>query len=146
MKLKRLTDDAAEDSWPNWHPGGGKLAFTSNRDGNFEIYTMNAAGQIIENITNDPRRRHPTRVVRGTLERLPSLRNGVRRLETSTSWTRTEKTLQNLTNHRAKDSHPAWSPDNEKIAWITERSGHAEIFVMGANGKNQIKIGWLQRP
>ncbi len=145
MKLKRLTDDAAEDSWPNWHPGGGKLAFTSNRDGNFEIYTMNAAGQIIENITNDP-----------ADDIQPAWSRDARKIAFSSKRGKTigdlhlmdanGENLQNLTNHRAKDSHPAWSPDNEKIAWITERSGHAEIFVMGANGKNQIKIGCCRDP
>src|SRR5829696_6030095 len=40
--LRRLTDNAATDIAPAWSPGGKKLAFTSNRDGNFEIYVMDA--------------------------------------------------------------------------------------------------------
>jgi Tol biopolymer transport system component len=36
-------------------PGGnGKIAFTSNRDGNFEIYTLNADGSSQTRLTNTP--------------------------------------------------------------------------------------------
>ena len=143
--LKQLTDHAAEDSWPNWHPDGRKLVFSSDRDGNFEIYTMNAAGQIIENLTNDP-----------ADDIQPAWSRDARKIAFSSKRGKTigdlylidgnGGNLQNLTNHRAKDSYPAWSPDSEKIAWITERSGHAEIFVMGADGRNQIKIGCCRDP
>jgi WD40 repeat protein len=40
----RLTNNAAHDLRPNWSPDGTKIAFDSNRDGNFEIYVMNADG------------------------------------------------------------------------------------------------------
>ena len=37
------------------YPGQpGKIAFVSNRDGNREIYTMNADGSNQQNITNHP--------------------------------------------------------------------------------------------
>ncbi len=32
------------NSCPNWSPDGTEIAFTSNRDGNDEIYVMNADG------------------------------------------------------------------------------------------------------
>ncbi|HEY5640801.1 MAG TPA: GEVED domain-containing protein [Dehalococcoidia bacterium] len=39
---------------PTWSPDGGQLAFFSDRDGNFEIYVMNADGSDQTNITNTP--------------------------------------------------------------------------------------------
>ncbi len=33
---------------------GNKIVFQSNRDGNWEIYTMNSDGTDLRNITNDP--------------------------------------------------------------------------------------------
>jgi Tol biopolymer transport system component len=39
-----LTNNPAEDILPAWQPGGSKIAFQTNRDGNPEIYTMNADG------------------------------------------------------------------------------------------------------
>ena len=40
----RLTNNAAFDIEPSWSPDGTKIAFASDRDGNSEIYVMNADG------------------------------------------------------------------------------------------------------
>jgi TolB protein len=39
---------------PAWSPDGTKLAFTSSRNGNPEIYTMNRDGSSVQRITNHP--------------------------------------------------------------------------------------------
>ena len=39
---------------PIWSPDGSKIAFESTRDGNFEIYIMNADGSGQVNLTNNP--------------------------------------------------------------------------------------------
>ena len=41
----RLTVHDAFDSRPDWSPDGRHIAFGSDRDGNREIYVMNAAGE-----------------------------------------------------------------------------------------------------
>ncbi len=40
----RLTDNPAQYCCPTWSPDGSRIAFDSDRDGNFEIYIMNADG------------------------------------------------------------------------------------------------------
>ena len=54
---------------------------------------------------------------------------------------------QNLTNHRAWDGSPSWSPDGKRIAFLSRRDGHvmngiptAEIYVMDADGRNQRRL------
>ena len=39
---------------PSWSPDGRRLAFMSNRDGNFEIYVMNADGTGQTRLTDNP--------------------------------------------------------------------------------------------
>jgi hypothetical protein len=48
----RLTTSTANDTGPDWSPDGSKIAFASNRDGNYEIYVMNANGTGQTRITN----------------------------------------------------------------------------------------------
>ena len=43
----------SDDYSPAWSPDGSKIAFQSNRDGNWEIYTMNADGSNQTNISNN---------------------------------------------------------------------------------------------
>ena len=42
------------DWFPRWSPDGMRIAFLSNRDGNSEIYVMNADGSDVTNLTNSP--------------------------------------------------------------------------------------------
>ena len=54
QKVTRLTQSPARDYLPAWSPGGTKIVFASNRDGNEDIYVMNADGTNPVNLTNHP--------------------------------------------------------------------------------------------
>ena len=45
---------ANQNYLPAWSPDGSKIAFTSNRDGNPEIYIMNSDGSGLRRMTNNP--------------------------------------------------------------------------------------------
>jgi len=51
---RRLTDHPRMDYCPAWSPDGKHIAFTSNRDGNYEIYVMKADGTGVRNLTGHP--------------------------------------------------------------------------------------------
>jgi Tol biopolymer transport system component len=51
---RRLTSNASLDYWPAWSPDGKAIAFTSNRDGNYEIYVMTADGGSQRNVSMHP--------------------------------------------------------------------------------------------
>ena len=42
-----------------------------------------------------------------------------------------------LTRHRSQDESPSWSPDGEKIAWSSNRTGNYDIFAMDRDGGNK---------
>jgi Tol biopolymer transport system component len=49
-----LTNHDALDQTPDWSPDGLRIAFSSNRDRNWEIYVMNPDGANPINLTNHP--------------------------------------------------------------------------------------------
>ena len=50
--IKQLTFNPADDIQPVWSPDGQRIAFATNRDGNWEIYTMDVDGGNVKNLTN----------------------------------------------------------------------------------------------
>jgi Tol biopolymer transport system component len=52
--LLKLTDHPGADWGPAWSPDGTKIAFVSDRDGNWEIYVMGADGSNPVNLSRDP--------------------------------------------------------------------------------------------
>jgi len=49
-----VTRNASVNEFPCWSPDGRHIAFQSARDGNFEIYVINADGSEPRRLTNDP--------------------------------------------------------------------------------------------
>ena len=52
--VARVTHEAGFSEWPTWSPDGSLFAFTSNRDGNFELYVGRAeGGREVVNVTSN---------------------------------------------------------------------------------------------
>lgn len=52
--VTRLTSDAADDVSPSISPDGTRIAFASNRSGNWDIYVMPVTGGQAVQVTDDP--------------------------------------------------------------------------------------------
>ena len=120
---------------PAWAPDGTKIAFTSNRDGNFEIYVMHADGSGATRLTNNPAFDFsPAWSPNGTKIAFASERDGNDEIYVMNA---NGSGVTRLTNNSAFDADPAWSPDGTTIAFVSERAGNDEIYVMNANGRSE---------
>ena len=107
-----------------------KIAFVSTRDGNREIYVMDADGKNLKNLTNSPGNDifpvwspHGKKIayISGNLGDENSLEVFVMNADGSNP--------KNLTKNRAEEFEwPAWSPDGKKIAFQSYRDFNGEIY------------------
>jgi Tol biopolymer transport system component len=114
------------------------LLFESNRDGNSEIYRLNAADQRLTRLTTDAGvDTQPAWSHDGSKIAFASNRSGNFDIYVMNA---DGTGLTNLTNNPADDRDPVWSPDGSKLAFTTNRDGNQEIYVMSANGANPTNL------
>lgn len=119
-------------------PLSGTIAFTSERDGNDEIYVMNADGSHQTRLTNDPASdREPAWSPDGSRIAFASNRDGTFQIYLMNA---DGSSLTRLTNDPATDDQPAWSIDGRKIAFTSDRDGSANIYSMNADGSSATRL------
>jgi len=52
--LEKLTNNTWQDEYPVWSPDGKKIAFSSDREGQYDIFTMNSDGKEVISFTSSP--------------------------------------------------------------------------------------------
>jgi YD repeat-containing protein len=121
--------------------GSSKIVFTSNRDGNAEIYSMNADGSGLTRLTiNDFNDDRPRWSPDGTKILFQSDRDNPETGNADVYVMNANGTSQTrLTYDAADDSAAVWSPDSAKIVFQSLRNGqYYQVYVMNADGTNQL--------
>ncbi len=127
---------------------GPVIAFTSDRDGNEEIYKMNEDGSNQTNLTKNAARDHQAAVSPdGSKIAFVSTRAGegpwnpeiyVMNADGSNQQRITRNDESNG-YYRAVDEAPAWSPDGTKLAFMSQRNGNPEIYTMDADTGDNVE-------
>ena len=135
---------ATNGTAPSWSADGNKIAFASERSGNWDIYRMAADGTGQTNLTNDPTTDphydfgpswFPNNKIafvsdRGGASTFANFDLYVLNLNSSGN---PVGDPVRLTTNPALDADPAVSPNGKKIAFRSHRDGDDEIYVMNAN-------------
>jgi Tol biopolymer transport system component len=150
---------------PAWSPDGRKIAFISNRDGNDDIFVVNADGSGLRNLTRS-QAHDRTRIWHGREHKriswfspdgpmwspdgqkivFRSERDRPSALERASCQPRCQRDeiyvvnadgsgLRRLTRNWKSDNSPIWSPDGRKILFV--RFVHGDVYVMNADGSGQ---------
>lgn len=116
----------------------GKIAFSSDRDGNYEIYVMAAEGSTPVRLTsNGAEDFDPEWSPDGTRVAFVSGRDGDYEIYVMNA---DGGGQTRLTNSPADELDPAWSPDGNRVAFTSNRDGDEEVYVMNKDGSGQTKV------
>jgi TolB protein len=116
----------------------GQIAFTSDQDGNREIYVINIDGSNDQDLTNNPADDEmPRWSSDGERIAFVSDRDGNSEIYTMRA-NGSEQT--NLTDTAAFDTNPIWSADGNQIAFISDRDGEWAIYTMYADGARPTRL------
>jgi Tol biopolymer transport system component len=135
----QLTDDLGDDFNPDWSPDGNQIVFDSNRDGNWEIYIMNADGSEQRNFSNYPLAidLNPAWSPDGEWIAFYSDRDGD--LEIYIQAVEGGETIQ-VTDNQYEDIDPTWSPEGDQLAFLQARDEHGVLFELAIVSLDDLSI------
>lgn len=131
MPLTRLTAGPWDDAYPALDPNGSRLAFASNRQGQWDLYVLDLMSGEIQRVTETPE-----------YDASPSWSPDGKWLAYE-SYSRAEPagldiylvSLEGdqkpvrLTDHPGADYAPAWSPQGRQVAFVSNRTGDREVWL-----------------
>jgi TolB protein len=137
--LRRVTNHPNIDATPTWSPAGTQLAFTSDRSGSPQVYIVNIDGTGLVKMTDES---WCDRATWSTTEKVNEIayasRAGggyqIRLLDVNTRTSRT------LTDGIGSNESPAFAPNGRHIAFMSDRTGRAQIYTIARDGSDLRQI------
>jgi len=139
--LCKIVDTGLDDHMPDWSPDGSRIAFFATDWPGIrqDIYTVNADGSGLVNLTNSPQAvdEDPKWSPDGSKIIFQSDRDGNFEVYIMNA---DGSQPQNLTRHPGRDYWPDWFiPKETKIAFVSDCGGNPQIYLMPAPGE-QVEI------
>ena len=132
-KAMQFTDTAAHEGSPVWSPDGSRIAYVSNPDGNYDLYTKTVAGGKVEPLFKSLYPKYPA----------DWSRDGKYLLMTTLSpGTHSDIWCLALNEHRAApvldtvyfESYATFSPDGRWLAYQSDETMRNEVYVQPFEG------------
>jgi Tol biopolymer transport system component len=139
FEQRNLTNSTgASNTEATMSPDGTRIAFTSTRDGNPEIYVINADGSNPRNLTNSPASdNQPAWSPDGTRIAFVSDRDGNPEIYSMSA--ADGSGVARHTSNNFVDSDPVWSRDG-KLAYLSEKTGFTDLWVIDTTGPRALTI------
>jgi TolB protein len=129
MPLTRLTSAPFDDITPAVSPDGSRIAFSSRRNGFWDLYLMELPGGDLTKLTDTPAYDGaPTWSPDGKWLAYETYSNGnldIMLLAVD----RPSNDPIRITDDPAADYAPAWSPAGRSLAFISQRSGEPDVWL-----------------
>jgi len=134
-----LTEKNGINSGPVWSYDGKKIAFISNRTGNFDVFVMECDGKNQINLSDSPENNYCPSwspdssrlayIAREDMAEYIFIINadgtGKNQITSGKDW---------------KDTRPLWSPEGSKIAFMSTRRGKNDIYTINPDTMELVKL------
>ncbi|MBL6974114.1 MAG: PD40 domain-containing protein [Deltaproteobacteria bacterium] len=134
----QVSRDGSVAMLPAWAPGGG-IAFTGFQEGNPDVYLADCPGCPQGGVRQLSARQGMNSGIafspRGGLAALTMAPDGNPDIYLIDG--KTGDAMARLTTSGSIDTSPAWSPDGRRIAFVSDRRGSPQIWVMNSDGTEQ---------
>ncbi len=154
-RIHNLTRHDSSDRDPVWSPDGRRLAFVSDRGGQAQLYLWEMGGRAgllplvpsriapgYRPIWSPDGRYLAVEFFRGTVE--------IYVIDTTCVRADPPCPITRLSDSQTDDRFPVWSPDGERIAYVSWLDGDAEIYTVGLDGSDLRNLtrssGWDVSP
>jgi Tol biopolymer transport system component/DNA-binding winged helix-turn-helix (wHTH) protein len=140
LKPVQLTKDSAYIGAPVWMPGGNQLVFSSDRTERRELWSIRPS---------QPLRPHRLYGIEQGVLDIAVSRNGrlayARTVRSSRIWgisldSRKHGDAQPLTHTTSNDISPRFSPDGQRLVFMSNRTGVDQLWAANADGSNPTQL------
>ena len=141
-----LTNEQATSFYPSLAPDGKSVVFSSNRDGNFEIYELEIKSKDVTQLTDNLGNAYAPDISPNGQRIVFASESG--RKQSVWVMKRDGGNPHLLEDEALNAIDPSWSPDGSQIAFASDRGGVTTLYVMNSDGSNprtvlkdKLKIG-----
>jgi len=137
LPITRITADAWDDESPSISPNGDRIAYTSNRFGQRDVYILDLVKNTLTQMTNSPAYEGKIDWSNDGNYIVYDVYQDDRHNLIIQSVSDSEEPPIQLTDGESNYFQPAWSPDGKQIAFVTDQSGRNEIWLARLQDPNE---------